>query len=89
MTHLRALEGKKAEAQEEAARVSPVGENRRTIPIVLALTGRRQEAERLACREKEGAWGRYAKVDPICDGIRSGPSAPAPSGAVVTSRRPP
>jgi tetratricopeptide (TPR) repeat protein len=105
---LRALEGKKAEAQEEATKVSPVGENRQTIPIVFALTGRKQEAERLArdleelsrrqyvpaavladvwaalgdrdkaiaalglaCREKEGAWGRYPKVDPIYDGIRS------------------
>ena len=107
---LHALEGKKVEAQEEAGKVSPVGENRQTIPIVLALTGRREEGERLAheleelsrkqyvpaavladvwaalgdrdkaiaalrlaCREKEGAWGRYPKVDPIYDGIRSDP----------------
>jgi serine/threonine-protein kinase len=107
---LDALEGKKAEALAEASKVSRTGENRQTHPIVLALVGRREEAERLAreleecsraqyvpaavladvwaalgdrdrtiaalrlaCQEKEGAWGRYPKVDPIYDGIRSDP----------------
>lgn len=107
---LYALEGKNAEALEEAGKVSPAGENRNTLPIVLALVGRREEAKRLAleledlsrkqyvpaailadvwaalgdhdkalaalrlaCREKEGSWGRYPKVDPIYDGIRSDP----------------
>jgi hypothetical protein len=30
-------------------------------------------ALRLACQEKEGAWGRFPKVDSIYDGIRSDP----------------
>jgi serine/threonine-protein kinase len=107
---LYAVEGRKAQALAEIEKVSPNGEYRTTIPIVFAMAGRREEAERLAreledlstreyvppslladvwvalgdrekaiaalrraCREKDGAWGLYVKVDPIYDGMRSDP----------------
>jgi serine/threonine-protein kinase len=107
---LYAVEGRKAQALAEVEKVSPNGEYRTTIPIVFAMAGRREEAERLAreledlstreyvppslladvwvalgdrekaiaalrraCREKDGAWGLYVKVDPIYDGMRSDP----------------
>ena len=107
---LYAVEGKKAQALAEVEKVSPSGEYRTTIPIVFALAGRREEAERLArgledlstreyvppalladvwaalgdrdkaltalrlaCRERDGAWGLYPKVDPIYDQMRSDP----------------
>ena len=59
LAQLYAIEGKRAEALAELARVSPLAENRYTHAVVHALIGQRAEAEREARALEAFAAGQY------------------------------